>query len=102
MSQHAADRPALQRIAALVSLACLSLQAQAQSTPPVHATLPTVVVSGSGQNNLLADDLPLSADVIEGQALSDQQIHTLRQALQDLPNTAVRSTPADLMSLLGE
>ena len=91
------DCPAPRILPALVSLACMAMHGalQAQPNTQVHATLPTVVVSGT-QNNLLADDLPLSADVIEGQSLSDQQTRTLRQALQDLPNTSVRSSPTRL------
>ena len=98
MSMHAPDCPAPRILPILMSLACLAMHgaAQAQAGAQAHATLPAVVVSGSSQNNLLADDLPLSADVVEGQSLSDQQVHTLRQALQDLPNTAVRSAPARL------
>lgn len=98
MNIHLPGRPGLRPLPVLVSLACLAMHAapRAQTGPQVHATLPAVVVSGSSQNNLLADDLPLSADVIEGQNLSDQQIHTLRQALQDLPNTAVRTSPTRL------
>ena len=97
MNTHCPDHPAPRTLPLLVSLACLGMlgAAQAQPGPQAHATLPTVVVS-STQNNLLADDLPLSADVIEGQNLSDQQTRTLRQALQDLPNTSVRSSPTRL------
>ncbi len=76
-----------------MALACAHFGIHAQTAGRAHASLPTVVVS-SGQNNLLAEDLPLTADVIEGDKLGEQQTHTLRQALQDLPNVAVRSTPA--------
>ncbi len=97
MNTHCPDHPAPRTLPLLVSLACLGMlgAAQAQPGPQAHAALPEVVVS-STQNNLLADDLPLSADVIEGQNLSDQQTRTLRQALQDLPNTSVRSSPTRL------
>ena len=80
-----------------VVLACnvLSL-AQAQvATPTAHATLPTVVVSGARMEQA-NDDLPLSADIVSEEGLRDQQSRNLRQALQDLPNTEVRSSPARL------
>ena len=85
--------PGAWRILSLsVALACAHV-GLAQAQAGAHATLPQVVISAT-QNNLLADDLPLTADVIEGDKLGEQQTHTLRQALQDLPNVAVRSTPA--------
>jgi hemoglobin/transferrin/lactoferrin receptor protein len=72
-------------------------QAQAQSAVAgqAHATLPTVVISGA-RFELANDDLPLSADIVSEGALRDQQSRNLRQALQDLPNTEVRSSPARL------
>lgn len=70
--------------------------AQAQLAPAsAHATLPTVVVSGS-RHEQANDDLPLSADIVSEEGLRDQQSRNLRQALQDLPNTEVRSSPARL------
>ncbi len=84
-----------------VALACQTL-AQAQTaapapsaTPAAHAALPMMVVSGARQEQAV-DDLPMSADIISEQALREQQSRTLRQALQDLPNVDVRSSPARL------
>lgn len=76
----------------LALLACCALPTQAQTA---HATLPTVVVSGA-RHEQANDDLPLSADIVSEEGLRDQQSRTLRQALQDLPNTEVRSSPARL------
>jgi len=80
-----------------IALACLSMaQAQAQTTAPrAHATLPTVVVSGSTRDQA-ADDLPQSIDVIDAKTITEQQSRTLRETLQDLPNTSVRNAPARL------
>ena len=69
--------------------------AHAQSTAPrnAHAALPEVVVSGSRQEQA-ADDLPLSYDVINATTLSNQQSRNLREALENLPNTSVKRSPA--------
>jgi hemoglobin/transferrin/lactoferrin receptor protein len=69
--------------------------AHAQSTAPrnVHAALPEVVVSGSRQEQA-ADELPLSYDVINANTLSNQQSRNLREALENLPNTSVKRSPA--------
>ena len=83
-------------MAVLVSLACLHMvPAHAQSTAPrnAHAALPEVVVSGSRQEQA-ADELPLSYDVINANTLSNQQSRNLREALDNLPNTSVKSSPA--------
>jgi hemoglobin/transferrin/lactoferrin receptor protein len=65
--------------------------AHAQSTAPrnAHAALPEMVVSGS-RSEQLSDELPLSIDVIDARALSDQQSRDVREALRDLPNTSVK------------
>ena len=63
------------------------------STVSTAATLGEVVVSGSRQEQA-ADDLPLSYDVINASALSNQQSRTLREALQDLPNASVKRSPS--------
>ncbi len=77
-----------------VTLACLHMgSALAQGTAPAHTSLPEMVVSGSRQEQA-ADDLPLSYDVINAAALSNQQSRTLREALQDLPNTSVKRSPS--------
>jgi hemoglobin/transferrin/lactoferrin receptor protein len=83
-------------LAVLVSLACLHMvPAHAQSTAPrnAHAALPEVVVSGSRQEQA-ADELPLSYDVINANTLSNQQSRNLREALENLPNTSVKRSPA--------
>ena len=83
-------------MAVLVSLACLHMvPAHAQSTAPrnAHAALPEVVVSGSRQEQA-ADELPLSYDVINANTLSNQQSRNLREALENLPNTSVKRSPA--------
>lgn len=84
-------------LSASIALACgLLPTAQAQvAATSAHATLPTVVVSGS-RHEQANDDLPLSADIVSEEGLRDQQSRNLRQALQDLPNTEVRSSPARL------
>ena len=71
------------------------VQAHAQSTAPrnAHAALPEVVVSGSRQEQA-ADELPLSYDVINANTLSNQQSRNLREALENLPNTSVKRSPA--------
>ena len=83
-------------MAVLVSLARLHMvPAHAQSTAPrnAHAALPEVVVSGSRQEQA-ADELPLSYDVINANTLSNQQSRNLREALENLPNTSVKRSPA--------
>jgi len=70
-------------------LACgMSGHAAAQGSPA--ATLPQMVVSGSMQEQPV-DDLPQSIDVIDAGQIEEQQSQTLRDALQDLPNTSVRT-----------
>ncbi|WP_019375084.1 TonB-dependent receptor domain-containing protein, partial [Melaminivora alkalimesophila] len=89
-------RPAPTRLALLVALACLHLGAHAQSAPAASAiqgTLPEMVVSGS-RHEQVADELPLSYDVIDARTLSDGQVRNVREALQELPNTSVRLLPS--------
>jgi len=89
---HTASPPSLLSLS--VTLACLHMgSALAQGTAPAHTSLPEMVVSGSRQEQA-ADDLPLSYDVINAAALSNQQSRTLREALQDLPNTSVKRSPS--------
>ena len=92
----ACQRPTLRTLTALVSLACLYMApAHAQNPAPqgAHAALPEVVVSGSRQEQA-ADELPLSYDVINANTLSNQQSRNLREALENLPNTSVKRSPA--------
>jgi len=86
-------RPA--RLAWGVALACLHGAALAQPAPAPVATaqLPEVVVSGS-RHEQSGDELPLSYDVIDARALSDGQVRSVREALQELPNTSVRLLPS--------
>lgn len=87
-------RLALHATALAALLACAAHgPAAAQSAAP--ATLPQLVVSGSMQEQAV-DDLPQSIDVIDARTLEEQQSRTLRDALQDLPNTSVRTAPARL------
>ncbi len=72
---------------------CALLAGLAQAQPA--AQLPQMVVSGSMQEQA-ADDLPQSIDIIGAGQLEEQQSQTLRDALQDLPNTSVRTAPARL------
>lgn len=59
------------------------------------AVLPEVVITGSRQE-LLVDDLPMSADVVGEDDLHGKQRQNLGQALENLPNASIRSTPARL------
>lgn len=90
-------RPARCRLSFLVALACLHMAAQAQAQPEpslvAAAALPEVVVSGS-RHEQVADELPLSYDVIDARTLSDGQVRNVREALQDLPNTSVKLLPS--------
>ncbi len=93
-------RPARCRLSFFVTLACLHMAAQAQTSQPLPepqlvaaASLPTVVVSGS-RHEQVADELPLSYDVIDARQLSDGQVRSVREALQDLPNTSVKLLPS--------
>lgn len=98
---RAAVRPgALAALGLLAALACTSTPpALAQSQPrPAGgevSTLPEVVVSGAGDHEL-ADELPLSFDVIGSGGWIDRQDQTLGEALRDVPNASVRSAPARL------
>ncbi|HMN20442.1 MAG TPA: TonB-dependent hemoglobin/transferrin/lactoferrin family receptor [Ottowia sp.] len=80
---------------ALALLHAPIVQAQANAGGAADGSLPEVVVSGAG-NHELADELPMSFDVLGADAWTDRQDETLGQALRDLPNTSVRSTPARL------
>ncbi|MBS7350082.1 MAG: TonB-dependent hemoglobin/transferrin/lactoferrin family receptor [Comamonas sp.] len=80
----------LRPVALLIALLGISSHALAE-----QHTLPTVLISGA-RFEQAHDDLPLSADVVSEEGLRNQQSRTLRQALQDLPNTSVRSSPARL------
>jgi hemoglobin/transferrin/lactoferrin receptor protein len=76
----------LNAITLLTLVACLpTAGAHAQAVP----TMAEVVVSGS-RSEQLSDELPLSIDVIDARALSDQQARDVREALRDLPNTSVK------------
>ncbi|MHB1411133.1 MAG: TonB-dependent receptor domain-containing protein, partial [Acidovorax defluvii] len=72
-------------MALLTAVACLPTGVHAQSTP----LMAEMVVSGS-RSEQLSDELPLSIDVIDARALSDQQSRDVREALRDLPNTSVK------------
>ncbi|ART58954.1 hypothetical protein CBP36_08930 [Acidovorax carolinensis] len=76
----------LNAITLLTLVACLpTAGAYAQAVP----AMAEVVVSGS-RSEQLSDELPLSIDVIDARALSDQQARDVREALRDLPNTSVK------------
>ncbi len=78
----------------LVALACLQWSAvQAQADPTPQGALPEIVVSGS-RHEQAADDLALSSDVIDARQLSDGQVRSVREALQELPNTSVKLLPS--------
>ena len=78
----------------VLALALLPLAgAQAQGGNAAAGLLPEVVVSGS-RHEQIADELPLSYDVIDARALSDGQARNAREALQALPNTSVKLLPS--------
>lgn len=81
----------------LLALSGFAAPARAQAAPEgaPRPALPEVVVSGAGDHEL-ADELPMSFDIIGAGAWTDRQDETLGQALRDLPNTSVRSAPARL------
>lgn len=89
--------PALLRwTAAVALLACAaSGAAWAQAAAPQSGAraLPEVVVSGSRQEQA-SEDLPVSIDVIGAQEISDRQSTNLREAVRDLPNVSVQTSPA--------
>jgi len=93
-------------LAVAVALACLQMAAQAQQPAPgagaavqvaagAPGQLPEMVVSGS-RHEQLADELPLTYDVIDARALADGQARNVREALQELPNTSVKLLPSRL------
>ncbi|WP_227001385.1 TonB-dependent hemoglobin/transferrin/lactoferrin family receptor [Pulveribacter suum] len=68
--------------------------AQTPAAPAgAQGVLPEVVVSGSRQEHA-AEGLALSYDVLDADALSDAQARSVREALQDLPNTSVKLLPS--------
>lgn len=87
-------------LALLATAACLQSQAQSALTSTAlvpsaqaTATLGEVFVSGSRQEQF-SDDLPISLDVLDARALSDNQARDLRDAVQNLPNVSVQRSPA--------
>ncbi|WP_186764642.1 TonB-dependent hemoglobin/transferrin/lactoferrin family receptor [Comamonas flocculans] len=80
---------------AFTSLLACALPSPALAQSTASAPLPSMVVSGSMQEQPV-DDLPQSIDVITAGQLEEQQSQSLRDALQDLPNTSVRTAPARL------
>ncbi len=85
LSRQSQSLGALHSVALLTAVACLPTGVHAQSTP----LMAEMVVSGS-RSEQLSDELPLSIDVIDARALSDQQSRDVREALRDLPNTSVK------------
>ncbi len=85
LSRQSHSLGALHSVALLTAVACLPTGVHAQSTP----LMAEMVVSGS-RSEQLSDELPLSIDVIDARALSDQQSRDVREALRDLPNTSVK------------
>src|SRR5690606_16954733 len=88
----------LRYLAALTAVTCMGMGAslaQAQDTPSggAAATLGEVFVSGS-RHEQLSDDLPLSIDVIDADAISNSQARDLREAVRNLPNVSVKRSPA--------
>jgi hemoglobin/transferrin/lactoferrin receptor protein len=78
-----------------VALACSCvLTAEAQIAQKVAAkTLKEVVISASRHEQLI-DDLPLSADAINADALEEGQIRDIRDVAKNLPNVSVKRAPA--------
>ncbi|QXL84626.1 TonB-dependent hemoglobin/transferrin/lactoferrin family receptor [Comamonas sp. NLF-1-9] len=90
------SRPPLRlHLLALTSVLACTLASPALAQSTASAPLPSMVVSGSMQEQAV-DDLPQSIDVITAEQLEEQQSQSLRDALQDLPNTSVRTAPARL------
>ncbi|MDB5931579.1 MAG: TonB-dependent hemoglobin/transferrin/lactoferrin family receptor [Polaromonas sp.] len=81
------------RLSLLAALACgWAFTAQAQIAA-AGKPLGEVVVSGS-RSEQLSDDLPMSLDVINAQALEENQVGDIRDAARYLPNVSVRRAPA--------
>lgn len=93
---HSSDRPraALRQGAALALLACAlaGSPAWAQAAGGAQA-LSEVVVSGSRQEQS-SDDLPVSIDVVGSEEIGSRQSTGLRDAVRDLPNLSVQTSPA--------
>ena len=68
--------------------------AAAQDAPvPAVASLKEVVVSAS-RSEQQRDELPLTMDVVESQALEEKQIDDIKDLAADMPNVSVRHAPA--------
>ncbi|WP_084382978.1 TonB-dependent hemoglobin/transferrin/lactoferrin family receptor [Curvibacter delicatus] len=68
--------------------------AHAQSTADVNTpTLKVVVVSGSRSEQSL-DELPMSMEVVNQQALEEKQIGDIKELAADMPNVSVKHAPA--------
>ena len=97
-SQPTWNRPVL-RLYPVLACALMGLaQAQGPGASDTIAVLPDVVVSGArGESEHATRDLlPLSHDVIDTDAMGPDQLRSLGEALQDLPNVSVRGAPARL------
>ena len=95
----ASARFALRPLAWLAACACghAAMAAQPGADAPVviaaGPALKEVVISGS-RSEQHADDLPMSIDVINSQALEEGQVRDIRDAARELPNVSVTRSPA--------
>ncbi len=97
-AHHAAGRwPGLHLLAFCAALACSApLQAAGTLDAPVPkaiGTLPTVVISESGTEQL-RDDVPVSIDIFSRNDLEAAQITDIRGLVRLLPNVSVKHAPA--------
>ena len=90
-------RGRLQPLAGLVALACAAIgNAHAQDVAQLVAAAPQlkeVVISGS-RSEQDRDELPMSIDVINAQAIEEGQVRDIRDVARDMPNVSVKRAPA--------
>lgn len=97
---HASDQwlqGRLRPLAWLVACACAAIgNAHAQDAAQLVAAAPQlkeVVISGS-RSEQDRDELPMSIDVINAQAIEEGQVRDIRDVARELPNVSVTRSPA--------
>lgn len=87
----------LRPLAWLVACACVAIgSAHAQDAAQLVAAAPQlkeVVISGS-RSEQDRDELPMSIDVINTQAIEEGQVRDIRDVARELPNVSVTRSPA--------
>ena len=87
----------LRPLAWLVTCACVAIgSAHAQDAAQLVAAAPQlkeVVISGS-RSEQDRDELPMSIDVINAQAIEEGQVRDIRDVARELPNVSVTRSPA--------